>query len=83
VLTIKVPKPNNLSALFARAKNDADKHSISYEGDINSGHGSGMGFEGSYTIDADFIIIQVLKKPVFVSKSKIESEVKKYILKDG
>jgi hypothetical protein len=79
VLIIKIPKPNNLQALFERAKSDADKHDISYEGDNTKGHASGKGFEGSYTIDADFITIWVNKKPVFVSKAKIETEIKKYM----
>jgi hypothetical protein len=78
-MTIKFTKPKNISALLARAKKDADKHGITYEGDINSGHGSGMGFEGSYTVNADFITIHVKKKPLLVSKARIEAEVKKYI----
>ena len=82
-MIIKVPKPKDLQALLDRAKSDADKHGILYEGDITAGHGSGMGFEGRYVIDADFIIIHVLKKPMFVSKAKIETEVKKYISQGG
>jgi len=81
VLKIKIPKPNDLQALLARAKADADKHSISYEGDIVSGKASGMGFAGSYTVDSDFIIIHVKKRPLFVSDAKIETEVKRYIAK--
>jgi hypothetical protein len=79
VLIIKIPKPNNLQELLERAKSDADKHDLSYEGDITKGHASGKGFEGSYTIDANFITIRVNKKPVLVSKAKIETEIKKYL----
>jgi hypothetical protein len=78
-LTIKIPKPNDLQALFVRAKNDADTHGISYSGDIQSGNASGMGFEGHYAVDSDYIVIHVQKKPLFVSNAKIETEVKKYI----
>ena len=71
-MTIKIAKPKNISALFSRATSDADMHGIVWAGDIQQGHGSGRGFEGSYSVDADYITICVLKKPAFVTKSRIE-----------
>ncbi|MCL2355969.1 MAG: hypothetical protein FWC70_02260 [Defluviitaleaceae bacterium] len=78
-MTIKVSKPKNTQALLEKAKSDAEKYGISYSGDITGGRASGMGFEGSYTVDENFIIIEVLKKPIFVSGARIEKEVSRYI----
>lgn len=78
-MTIKIPKPKDLQALFSRAKSDADTHGISYSGDIHGGSASGMVFEGSYSVDADYITIHVRKKPLLATAAKIEAEVKKYI----
>ena len=78
-MTIKFAKPKDLSALFSRATKDADEHGITWAGDMNQGSGSGRGFEGSYSVDAEYITICVLKKPVFVTKSKIEKAIKQYL----
>ena len=81
-LTIKLPSPKNLSALFLKAKSDAEKHNITWAGDTKQGHGKGFGFEGSYTVDTDCITISVLMKPPFLSKARIEKEVMKYLSHD-
>ena len=78
-LTIKVAKPKNMQVLFSKAKNDAKKHNISWAGDIQQGHGTGFGFEASYTVDTDYITICVLKKPPLVSKALIERKIKEYL----
>ena len=78
--SFKVRKPTNLQELFERAKSDAKEHNITWNGDIKHGHGSGFGFEGSYSVDIHFITITVFKKPLLISKTKVEREVKKYIL---
>ena len=78
-MTIKVSKPQNLQALYAKAIKDAAQHNISWTGDMQQGSGSGFGFEGSYVVDDEHIIIHVRKKPLLVSKSRIEKEVKEYV----
>ena len=82
-ITIKIPKPKNMQALFSKARIDAKKHNISWTGDIQQGHGAGFGFEGSYVVDGDYITICVLKKPPLVSKALIERKVKEYLLVCG
>jgi len=77
-MTIKVRRPQNLQALYTKAKNDAAEHGIIWTGDMQQGSGSGFGFEGSYIVDDEYIIVHVLKKPLLVSKSRIEKEVKEY-----
>ena len=78
-MTIKIAKPDNLQLLFTKAARDADKHGIIWHGDINSGHGLGLGFEGSYLVDENYITINVLKKPLYVSKTRIEREINNYL----
>jgi hypothetical protein len=79
ILTLKFIKPKDMQALFSRVKNEASQNKISWEGDIHSGHCTGRGFEGTYAADADYITISVLKKPPFVSKSRIEGAIKEYL----
>jgi hypothetical protein len=79
MLIIRIPKPENLQVLFANATADAKKHNISWRGDMQHGRGSHRGFEGSYVVDETHITITVSKKPLWVSQSMIEKEIKKYL----
>jgi len=79
-MTITVNKPKDINALFLKAKEDAEKHNITWSGDIHSGYGSGFGFEGRYTTDENHITITVQKRPLLASKSRIEREVKNYVM---
>jgi hypothetical protein len=76
---LKFLRPKDLQALFARATSDAEKHEISWSGDIHQGHGAHMGFEGSYVVCENYITISVTKKPLWASKSLVEKEVAKYL----
>jgi len=78
-MTIQVNRPKDLQALYTRAKGDAEKHGIKWEGDLQQGHGEGFGFEGRYNVGVDCITVTVLKKPLLVSKTRIQNEVKKYV----
>jgi hypothetical protein len=77
-MIIKVEKPPDLQAVVVKARDDAEKYNIVYEGDSNSGYCSGHGFEGTYVVDRDYIVIAVKKKPAFVTKARVEKEVRKY-----
>jgi len=79
MLTIKVPKPQDLQAVLAKAKRDIETHDISWVGDSQQGQCSSRGFEGSYVVDADYITVTLTKKPLWVTKARIEQEVKKYL----
>ena len=78
-MTIQFPKPNDLQALFSKATSDADKHGITWSGDMSQGHGSGRGFEGRYVVGVDYITVHVLKKPALITKGRIEKAVKQYL----
>ncbi|MCL2286375.1 MAG: hypothetical protein FWC32_08430 [Firmicutes bacterium] len=78
-MIIKVNKPQDIHALFDKAKKDAAENGITWQGDITQGHGSGFGFEGQYVIDENHITITVTKRPLLVSKSRIKNEVENYV----
>ena len=78
-MTVKTDRPRDLQALFEKAKKDAEKHGIVWSGDINQGQGSGFGFEAKYVVDADSITVEILKRPLLVSKSRIEREGEIYV----
>jgi hypothetical protein len=50
------------------------------EGDNNRGRCSGYSFEGTYAVGTDYITIDVRKKPIFISKARVEKEIRKYLL---
>jgi hypothetical protein len=78
-ITLKIEKPENYAAMFDEVRNDAVKCGrITFEGDTQSGSGSGYGFSGSYTVDDDFIEICISKKPLFVGKNLIVKTIEKY-----
>ena len=81
--TIKIEKPNDLQAVISRARNDTQKYNILYEGDNNRGSCSSHNFEGTYVVDGDFITIDVQKKPAYITKSRIEKEIRKYLSQGG
>ena len=76
---IKVEKPKNFRAVISRAKKDAERCGISYEGNDKSGRIFGHGFEGTYAINTSFIIFTINEKPWFVNESRAEKEIRKYI----
>ena len=78
-MTVTVNKPNDLQALYDKAKNDAERHNIIWTGDMQKGHGSGFGFEGKYVVGIDAITVTVLKKPLIATKSRVENAVRNYI----
>jgi len=78
MMVIKIEKSKDFQTVISTAKKDAQKYNIVFEGDNKSGYCSGHGFEGTYIVDRDFIIICVNKKPAFVTKSRVEKEIRKY-----
>ena len=77
--TIRLDRPKDLQAVFSKAKRDVDKRGISWSGDTQQGHCSGFGFEGTYVVDEGYITITVLKKPLFITKARIDKEIKRYL----
>jgi len=78
-MTIKFDRPHDIQALFERATSDANKNGIKWAGDTRSGQASGRGFEGTYSVDEEFITIRLNKKPALITKSRVERAIKNYI----
>ena len=78
-MKIEIAKPQDMEGLYLRATKDAKEHGIQFTGDLTKGYGTGFGFEGKYSVGADFITITVIKKPLLVSKGRIEDEVRRYV----
>jgi len=78
-MTITVERPKDIQAVLEKGKRAAEKHNIFFAGDDKHGYGSGFNFEATYTVGVDFITICVMKKPVLITKGRIEKEVKKYL----
>ena len=77
-MTINIQKPINVSEAIAKARNEAAKKGLSFYGDELSGRGEGYGFEASYVVQSDVIVITVDRKPFIIPESKIKKEVNKY-----
>ena len=78
-LIIKIDRPKNIRAVLSKVKNDAKIYNVNFEGNHKNGVASGSGFKANYIVDKDDITVCVLEKPIFVSKSRIEKEVRKYL----
>jgi len=62
-------------------EDEAKKHNIAYEKNDQSGYGSGHGFEASYKIEANDIVLIIHKKPFYVTKARVIKEVNDYVNK--
>ena len=80
-LTLKIPIPIDINSAFQKAKSDAIKHNIKFNGDEKSGTASAYGFKGSYTVHSDYIEIIVHKKPLLISENTIKNKIKEYYKK--
>ena len=76
-ITINLPKPSDLFGTLQLLRAKAAQHNISFTGDEKSGYGSGRGFEASYKVQGDKVVLTVHKKPLLVPKSLIVEEVTK------
>jgi hypothetical protein len=73
----------DLGGDLAKVKADVEAHGGVFEGDLSSGSLSGPvpllgSFQASYTVSDSTVTIQVTKRPLLVSCSVIESQVRGY-----
>lgn len=62
--------------VFANLKTAASQNGVNLDGDHRLGHFSGKGIEGSYAISGDVLNITIMKKPMLIGWSLIESKVR-------
>jgi hypothetical protein len=76
---MKIKKPRNFRTAFQKVKSDAERnHNITFDGNERSGKGSGYGFTAEYTVDSDYIRINVKKKPILLSEVMIRRTIEEY-----
>ncbi|SMF97058.1 hypothetical protein SAMN02949497_4474 [Methylomagnum ishizawai] len=65
-------------AIIAKAKVAAKNKGVDFEGNGQAGNFSGLGIEGSYSIQADTMAVEITKKPFVMPWSLIESSLRDY-----
>jgi len=78
-ITINLSK--ELLKMIPFLEDEAMKNNIAYKKNDHSGHGSGHGFEASYTIGENNIVLTIHKKPFYVTKAMVIKEVNDYVKK--
>lgn len=80
---IKIMYPHPKEAAVQKLKDAVLNQGGSFEGDTRKGHfqvDTPIGFfEAVYEINGDEIILEVLKKPFFISSARIEREIRAYL----
>jgi len=77
-MPIIIELPKELEKMRPFLEGEAKKHNITFHNVGNTGWGFGHGFEASYNIGTDSIVLTVHKKPLLVSKSRVVREVNDY-----
>ena len=78
-MPIIIDLPKELEKKLPFLESEAKKHDITFHKAGNTGWGFGHGFEASYDIKPDGIVLKVHKKPFLVPKSRVVKEVKDYV----
>jgi len=78
-MPIKIELSKELEQKIPFLEGEAKKHNITFHRAGGNGWGFGHGFEASYTVRADDILLTIHKKPLFVSKARVVKEVEDYV----
>lgn len=76
--TIEVKLNRDPQEVVAKFKATAEKNGVHMAGDHQGGEFHGKGIEGRYAIVGDALTITLLKKPIFLSWSLMETKVREY-----
>ena len=78
-----IPFPGNAEDIFARAQTAITGAGGKFTGDVGGGEFSLSTFigaiAGSYTVNGSDMNVKITDKPMFLSCSKIEDELRKYL----
>ena len=77
-ITITAAKPKFPQKAVARARAEASKHRLFFEGNEYAGRGKGYGFDVGYTTTPTHITFTVHKKPFIVKESYVINEFNKF-----
>jgi hypothetical protein len=76
--TFDISFSGDAASLLQRAKNAAVESGAKLTGDTNSGKFSGKGVEGHYEVSDNKVRVTITKKPIVVTDSVIESQLRKF-----
>ena len=75
-----IDKPKDLNKALAKVKGEIEKNKGSLTGDEKGGSISMNGVKGTYRVTAHAVEITITKKPIIVSNTYIEKEIRKAFL---
>jgi len=72
---ISIKHSHDAHELVTKFKVAAQSNGFHLVGDVHSGHFNGKGIEGRYEIYEDVVAITILKKPIFLTWTLIETKI--------
>jgi hypothetical protein len=76
--TFDIPFSGDAATLLKHAKDAAVEAGAILTGDTNEGKFSGKGVEGHYKVDGNTMHVTITKKPIVVTDSFVESQIRKF-----
>jgi hypothetical protein len=76
--TFAFPLSHEPAAVIEKARKAAAGNGVRFEGDEQQGRFAGHGVEGSYAIKEAQLTIQIVRKPIIMPWSMIESSMRKF-----
>ncbi|QSA97686.1 hypothetical protein [Methylococcus sp. EFPC2] len=77
IITIKLAD-RSPEHLVGKARNQAGQNGLNFTGDVNTGHFHGRGLEGRYHIHGDHLRITILRKPLILPWSLVETTIHQF-----
>lgn len=74
--SIKVKIAEHPDELVTKARKAAEKHGLRFTGNTEKGLIKGFGIEAHYLLIDDELIVNILRKPLLMSWSRVEQQVK-------
>ncbi|TAL44098.1 MAG: hypothetical protein EPN89_14645 [Methylovulum sp.] len=73
-ITVKIAEHPN--ELITKAKHAAEKNGLRFIGDTDKGLIKGFGIEAHYLLQEDILTVNILRKPLLLSWTKVEQQVR-------
>lgn len=78
--TIQITLSSDPARLIENIKNMAGQNGIDFRGDHHAGTFSGNGVEGEYSIHGNLLSLNILKKPLIIPWTMVESIIRKFVI---
>lgn len=82
--SIKVKIDGHPNELITKARQAAEKNGLRFIGDTDKGLIKGFGVEAHYLLQEDMLTVNILRKPLLLSWTKVEQQVRSLVgIKDN